>query len=321
MLWFTAAARRPTTLLPRWLFPQVKGKHQGKSESQCPHWESCTDFSKGGISPGSCCNIPTWFTHVLCICFILHLERHLPHSLVTVASTDKVLSKIKMLLYWNKWPYSIGLKDYISVTTSTSLGMGTLCLSGLPPEELGCALVLHHPPQPSGPRGQGGRAAPQGTWVCRRAVQQLHGGTVRGTQMLAPTSTVPSSMYLGILWGFLLWNGARNCHWLKLSCQLMDVKQCQFYQYYGYLKMPVMLTWWILKKQVYFCKQGFGVPLCLTCLESLRFVLSIFPEDMISENLFCWPFFFYLSFLINKSWDICISIAQTFGSEEEIYIF
>lgn len=62
-----------------------------------------------------------------------------------------------------------------------------------------------------------------------------------------------------------------------------------------------MLIGWILKNQVYFCKQVFGVPLCLTSLESLRFVLSIFSEDMISENLFCRPFFFYLSFLINKS--------------------
>lgn len=136
--WFTAAARCPPMLLPRWLFLPVKGKRQGKSESQCPHWEFWTSFSRGGVSLGSCCNVHTLFSHVLRICFILNLERHFPRFLVTVASTDKVLSK-KMR---DKWPHGIGLKYYVSVTIS--LGLGTLCFPGPSPKDLGCTFVLHH---------------------------------------------------------------------------------------------------------------------------------------------------------------------------------
>lgn len=306
MLWFTAAVRRPAMLLPRWLFPQVKGKHGGKSESQCPHWEFCTDFSQGGISPGSCCNAPTWFTHGLHICFILRLEGHFPHFFVTVDSTDKVLSKIKMLLYWNKWPYSIGLKDYVSVTASTSSVAGRLRFLGLAPEELGCALALHHPPQPPGPR----RQEPQcGGWQGDTLYPKARGFA----------TGQPSSYLKAQRGGLKWWYSLLQCHpqgtkvfggfysfelepkiVTNENCfaNIMDVKECKFYQYYGYLKMPVMPIRWILKNKEYFCKLGFLDPLFLTSLEFLRFLFFIFPERYHNRKSFLLAFFL-LSFFFN----------------------
>lgn len=105
------------------------------------------------------------------------------------------------------------MKHYVSVTMSMSPITGPLHFPGLPPEGLGCALVLHHPPWPPGPPGGNpcamagrGQAAPQGAPV------YLPRGTVQGTQTMAPAAAVPPSVYQRILWGFLLQTGARNCH-------------------------------------------------------------------------------------------------------------
>lgn len=124
--------------------------------------------------------------------------------LLTVVSTDKFLPKIECCF--------IGINDQ-----RTSPGMGTLCFPGLPPKELGCAHVLHHPPQPPGP-------CSQEPWCCGWQGNVLHpmahrfvtgcsaatsrhgaGESDNGTHFYSATLNVPQCSV-----GFR--TGARNCH-------------------------------------------------------------------------------------------------------------
>lgn len=52
-------------------------------------------LQNGGISFGSCCNVPLWFTHVLCICFIVHSGKVFSLFFVTVASIERFYPKLK----------------------------------------------------------------------------------------------------------------------------------------------------------------------------------------------------------------------------------